>query len=487
MRTLADAREVMEGESGRGAALAAAVLAAAASDVGPEPLHAFLCTRGEEDHGPKPGGAGGTSTNGADGSPLAGVPMGIKDNICTLEFPTTCGSRILEGYRSPYEATCVRRLRAAGAIPFGKTNCDEFAMGSSTENSAFGPTRNPADRSRVPGGSSGGSAAAVAAGIVPAALGSSTGGSVRQPASFCGVVGVKPTYGRVSRYGLVAFASSLDQVGVLAGSVADAAIVLEAIAGRDPRDATSGDMPPPRAEALADVDLRGKIIGIPRETMGDSLDPRIRILCEDALRGLEEAGATLRDVSLPHNDDAIPCYYVIAPAEASSNLARFDGVRYGFRSPDGDGLLSMLARTRGDGFGPEVKRRIMLGTYALSSGYYDAYYMRAQRARAAIGDDFARVFADGVDALFGPTTPTPAFGLGEKTTDPYEMYLSDIYTVSANLAGIPAVSLPIGNVDGLPVGAQFVSPAWEEEKMLGLARRLEEVVAYRHPLAGGGS
>ncbi|MFQ5747308.1 MAG: Asp-tRNA(Asn)/Glu-tRNA(Gln) amidotransferase subunit GatA [Gemmatimonadota bacterium] len=484
MRTLAGARAIIGGDGGLAGALSAAARGNEAADGGPEPVHAFLCTRpiGGEADGPTDA-AGGSE---GDAGPLAGVPVGVKDNLCTLDFPTTCGSRILEGYRSPYEATAVRRLRAAGAVVFGKTNCDEFAMGSSTENSAYGPTRNPVARDRVPGGSSGGSAAAVAAGIVPVALGSSTGGSVRQPASFCGIVGVKPTYGRVSRYGLVAFASSLDQVGVLAGEVRDAAVVLEAIAGPDARDATSGSAPPPRAAALRDVELRGRVIGIPRETMGEALDPEIRRLCEQALRAMEREGAELRDVSLPHTEDAIPCYYVIAPAEASSNLARFDGVRYGYRSADADGLTAMLAGSRGEGFGHEVKRRIMLGTYALSAGYQEAFYNRAQRVRAAIAEDFVRVFEDGVDALFAPTTPTPAFRLGEKTADPYEMYLSDIYTVSANLAGIPAVSIPIGNASGLPVGGQFLSPAWDEETMLGLAARLEDILAYRHPLAGEG-
>ena len=421
----------------------------------------------------------GGSPDDADG-PLAGVPVAIKDNICTPGLPTTCGSRILEGYRSPYAATAVRRLRAAGAVVLGKTNCDEFAMGSSTENSAYGPTRNPLDRDRVPGGSSGGSTAAVAAGTVPVALGSSTGGSVRQPAAFCGIVGVKPTYGRVSRYGLVAFASSLDQIGILSRSAHDAAVVLECISGYDPYDSTSQDHPPPRAAALKDADLSGTVIGVPEEYMGQGLDDRIAALVEKTLAGASAAGATVKQVSLPHTSYAIPCYYVVAPAEASSNLARYDGVRYGYRAAASD-IREMYEKTRGEGFGAEVKRRIMLGTYALSAGYYEAYYLRAQRVRQAIADDFLRVFAGGVDAIFAPTTPSPAFMLGEKLEDPYAMYLSDVYTVSANLVGIPAMSIPIGEVDGLPVGGQLMCPHWEEERMLGVAARLEHQVGFELP------
>lgn len=410
----------------------------------------------------------------AEPAPLLGVPVAIKDNIASLHHPTTCGSRILAGYTSPYEATVVRRLRAAGAIPFGKTNMDEFAMGSSTEHSAYGPTRNPVAPDRVPGGSSGGSAAAVAAGIVPVALGSETGGSVRQPAAFCGVVGVKPTYGRVSRFGLVAFASSLDQVGVFGATVDDAARALGVIAGRDPLDSTSADLPVPAYHRAAKRSVRGLVVGRPKEYFPESLDPRIRQRCDAALEKLRELGADIRDVSLPHTELAIPVYYIVAPAEASSNLARFDGVRYGLRM-EGDGLRGMYEATRSQGFGPEVTRRIMIGTYVLSAGYYDAYYRKAQQVRTLITGDFARVFASGVDVLFTPTTPTPAFPIGA-ISDPYEMYLSDIFTATANLAGVPAMSQPIGRVDGLPVGGQFIAPHFGEEVMFSFAYALESAL-----------
>ena len=406
--------------------------------------------------------------------PLAGVPVAVKDNIATLTLPTSCGSRILEGYVSPYEATAVTRLRAAGAIIVGKTNCDEFAMGSSTENSAFGPTRNPIDPTRVPGGSSGGSAAAVAAGVVPIALGSETGGSVRQPAAFCGIVGVKPTYGRVSRYGLVAFASSLDQVGVFGRTVDDAALGLEAIAGRDTFDSTTSDLPTALYSGSVNKPLKGVVIGRPKEYFPEHLDARIRERCDRALELMRERGAVVRDVSLPHTDLAIPVYYIIAPAEASSNLARFDGARYGLRIA-GDGLKGMYEATRSQGFGPEVTRRILLGTYVLSAGYYDAYYTKAQEVRGQIAEDFRAVFASGVNLLFTPTTPTPAFPLGAKA-DPYEMYLSDIFTATANLAGIPAMSVPIGRVDGLPVGGQFLASHFDEFGMFSAAYALERAL-----------
>ena len=406
--------------------------------------------------------------------PLAGVPVAVKDNIATLSLPTSCGSRILEGYVSPYEATVITRLRAAGAVIVGKTNCDEFAMGSSTENSAFGPARNPIDRSRVPGGSSGGSAAAVAAGVTPIALGSETGGSVRQPAAFCGIVGVKPTYGRVSRYGLVAFASSLDQVGVFGRTVDDAAIGLEIIAGRDSLDSTSSDLPTASYRNASSEALKGVVIGRPKEYFPEHLDPRIRERCDRALDAMRERGAIVRDVSLPHTDLAIPVYYIIAPAEASSNLARFDGVRYGLRIT-GDGLRGMYEATRSRGFGPEVTRRILLGTYVLSAGYYDAYYTKAQEVRGQIAEDFRAVFASGVNVLFTPTTPTTAFTLGAKA-DPYEMYLSDIFTATANLAGIPAMSVPIGRVEGLPVGGQFLASHFDEYHMFAAAYGLERAL-----------
>jgi aspartyl-tRNA(Asn)/glutamyl-tRNA(Gln) amidotransferase subunit A len=405
---------------------------------------------------------------------LAGAPFVAKDNIATLHLPTTCGSRILEGYVSPYEATVISRLAKAGAVLVAKTNCDEFAMGSSTEHSAYGPARNPIDPTRVPGGSSGGSAACVAAGIVPFALGSETGGSVRQPASYCGVVGVKPTYGRVSRFGLVAFASSLDQVGVFGATVADAAAALEVIAGRDVLDSTTAPRPVPRYLDEARRSVAGMVIGRPREYFPDSLDPRITALCDRALEELRALGAEVRTVSLPHTDLAIPVYYIVAPAEASSNLARFDGVRYGLRI-EGDGLRAMYDATRSRGFGPEVTRRILLGTYVLSAGYYDAYYRKAQAVRALIAEDFRDVFADGVDVLFTPTAPSPAFPLGAKS-DPYEMYLNDIFTATANLAGVPAMSQPIGRVDGLPVGGQFIACHFEEASMFRAAFALERAL-----------
>ena len=403
--------------------------------------------------------------------PLHGVPIVVKDNITTTTMTTSCGSRILEGYVSPYDATAIRRLCDAGAIIIAKSNMDEFAMGSSTENSAFGPARNPLAPDRVPGGSSGGSAGAVAAGITRIALGSETGGSVRQPAAFCGVVGIKPTYGRVSRYGLVAFASSLDQIGVFGASVDDAALGLQVIAGFDPRDSTSASHPVPAYRDVAGGRLDGMVIGRPVEYFPPNLDSDIRNLCDRALDRYRSLGATVRDVSLPHTDLAIPVYYIIAPAEASSNLARFDGVRYGLRL-EGDGLRGMYEATRSNGFGREVTRRILLGTYVLSAGYYDAYYRKAQQVRSLIAKDFTDVFGSGVDLLFTPTTPTTAFLLGAKS-DPYEMYLSDIFTCTANLAGVPALSLPIGRVDGLPVGGQVIGPHFREEAIFRAAYALE--------------
>ena len=406
---------------------------------------------------------------------LYGMPVAVKDNICTLEFTTTCGSKILEGYRSPYEATAITKLKAAGALIAGKTNCDEFAMGSSTEHSAYGRSMHPLDKTRVPGGSSGGSAALVAAGAVPAALGSETGGSVRQPASFCGVVGIKPTYGRVSRYGLVAFGSSLDQIGALGRSVHDAARVLSVISGRDPKDATCEDRDPLRLPTVPES-LQGFVIGLPREYFPADLDPAVRRACDRAVRLMKEQGAAVREVSLPHTQYAVPTYYVIAPAEASSNLARFDGVRYGPRAEGASDVRALYRRTRGEGFGPEVRRRILVGTYVLSAGYYEAYYRRAQQMRALIAQDFRNAFDRGVDLLFTPTTPTPAFKAGEKLADPVSMYLSDIFTVTANLAGLPAISLPVGRVKGLPVGGQFIGQAFLEDEMLEAAYALERAV-----------
>ena len=410
----------------------------------------------------------------ASAVPLLGVPVVIKDNIATATLPTSCGSKILEGYVSPFTATAVQRLSSAGAIVVAKSNMDEFAMGSSTEHSAFGAAKNPIAPDRVPGGSSGGSAAAVAAGIVPIALGSETGGSVRQPAAFCGVVGVKPTYGRVSRYGLVAFASSLDHIGVVGRTVDDAAIGLQVISGVDPLDSTSAAHPVPSLRDAARGGLTGVVIGRPAEYFPDDLDPRIRDRCDAALDYMRTLGAVVRDVSLPHTRLAIEVYYIIAPAEASSNLARFDGVRYGLRI-EGDGLGAMYEATRSRGFGAEVTRRILLGTYVLSAGYYDAYYRKAQQVRALIARDFANVFASGVHLLFTPTTPTPAFPLGSKA-DPYEMYLSDIFTCTANLAGVPAMSVPIGRVDGLPVGGQFIASHFDERQMFVAAYALERAL-----------
>ncbi len=419
--------------------------------------------------------------------PLAGVPVAIKDNICIRGVPTTCGSRILEGYRPPYDAHVIERLRAADAVLFGKTNCDEFAMGSSTENSAYQPTRNPWDVALVPGGSSGGSAATVAAREAPLALGSDTGGSVRQPAAFCGVVGLKPTYGAVSRYGLVAFASSLDQIGPLATGARDAALLYNAISGIDERDMTSRPETRPVSLDHLERGVRGLKIGVPRELLGEGLNPEIRKCFDTVSAALVAEGATLVDVALPHARHAIATYYLIAPAEASANLARYDGVRYGLRAQAGD-LKSMYEATRGQGFGREVKRRILLGTYALSAGYYDAYYLRAQRVRTLIRRDFASAFGK-VDAILLPVTPTPPFALGEKTEDPLAMYLNDIYSIPASLAGVPALSFPAGfTKKGLPIGLQLAGRPFDEETLLRIARAWEmksDVARRLPPIAMG--
>ncbi len=415
-----------------------------------------------------------SAADAAPAGPMFRMPVAVKDNIATTTLSTSCGSRILKGWVSPYEATAVTKLRAAGAVIIGKTNMDEFAMGSSTENSAFGPTLNPLDHSRVPGGSSGGSAAAVAAGICRIAYGSETGGSVRQPAAFCGIVGVKPTYGRVSRFGLVAFASSLDHIGVFGTTVDDAALGLQVIAGHDRQDATSVNVAVDDYRAEAGKPLAGLVVGVPVEYFPVSLDAKLRARCDRAIDLLRELGADIRSVSLPHTDLAIPVYYILAPAEASSNLARFDGVRYGPRAPSGD-LRDMYERTRSEGFGPEVTRRIILGTYVLSQGHYDAYYRKAMLVREKITEDFARVFAGGVHVLFTPTTPSPAFGFGSKA-DPLEMYLSDIFTATANLAGVPAMSQPIGLVDGMPVGGQLLAAHFREADMFRAAYALERAL-----------
>jgi aspartyl-tRNA(Asn)/glutamyl-tRNA(Gln) amidotransferase subunit A len=410
---------------------------------------------------------------GAPLPPLAGVPVAIKDVMVTRGVRTTAGSKILENFVPPYDCTAVARLEAAGAVVLGKLNCDEFAMGSSTENSAYHPVHNPRDKSRVPGGSSGGSAAAVAAGMAVATLGSDTGGSIRQPASFCGVVGLKPTYGRVSRYGLIAFASSLDHIGPFAKTVKEAALVLRTIAGRDPMDSTSADVPVPDYVAELEKPVQGLKVGVAREYFGDGLDPEVRAAVEAAIQKLAELGCEVVPVSLPHTEYAIPAYYIVATAEASSNLARYDGVRYGFRAPKSRTLSEMYRRTRDGGFGIEVKRRIMLGTYALSAGYYDAYYLKAQKVRTLLTRDFDEAFKK-VDVIAAPTCPTPAFRLGEKVNDPLAMYLADIYTVTANLAGVPGISLPCGeNHEKLPIGLQLFGRHFDEATLLRVAHSYE--------------
>jgi len=447
--------------------------AAAAGDE----LNAYLCRADD-------GGAGGSGEG-----PLRGIPVAIKDIFCTAGTPTTAGSRILEGYRPPYTATAVQRLEAAGAGVLGKTNMDEFAMGSSNENSAYGPVLNPWDRGRVPGGSSGGSAAVVAGGLAPCALGTDTGGSIRQPASLCGIVGLKPTYGAISRYGMIAFASSLDQCGPLTRDVTDAALLLAALEGRDPCDSTSvgieGGIAPPSRE-----DLKGLRFGVPRELARDSFDAGVREVFEATLARIESLGGEIDEVALPSTEHGISAYYVLAPAEASSNLARYDGVRYGRRAEGAGDLLEMYETTRSQGFGAEVKRRIMLGTYALSSGYYEAYYGQAQKVRTRIAEDFDGAFS-AVDFVVTPTSPSVAFGLGEKTDDPLEMYLNDFFTVPMSLAGIPAISIPAGLAEPagggreLPVGFQIAAPAFGEQKLLEAAYALERAVGFDARPGGG--
>ena len=411
-------------------------------------------------------------------SRLGGLAIAVKDNICTKGMRTSCGSHILHNYKAQYDATAVKRLNEAGAIIVGKTNMDEFAMGSSNETSAFGPVKNPWDLTRVPGGSSGGSAVAVASGIVRAALGSETGGSVRQPASLCGIVGFKPTYGRISRYGLVAFSSSLDNIGIFGQTSRDVADVLGVIAGRDPLDSTSADVPVPDYAATLDADITGKIIGVPRELLGEGIDDAVKEKVEAAIDNFRSLGANIVDVQLPYAKYGIAVYYIIATAEASSNLARFDGVRYGFRAEESDELRKMYFKTREEGFGAEVKRRIMLGTYVLSSGYYDAYYAKAQKVRALVKRDYNLAF-EKCDAILTPTSPSVAYKIGERSDDPIAMYLSDIYTVSANLAGVPAISVPCGlSAEGLPIGVQLVGNFWSEGELLNLAHKYETA----HPL-----
>ena len=410
--------------------------------------------------------------------PLGGIPIAIKDNINVLGQPCTCGSKFLENFISPYDATVIKKLRAAGAIPFGRMNQDEFAMGSSTENSALGVTRNPRDHTRVPGGSSGGSAAAVADLTAIAALGSDTGGSIRQPASHCGVVGLKPSYGRVSRFGLVAFASSLDQIGPLTQSVEDAARILQAIAGFDPADSTSLDLPVPDYLATLNDGVKGLKLGIPKEYFGDGIDPGVRRNVETAIQSLAAQGAEIIEISLPHTQYAVATYYVIAPAEASSNLSRFDGIRYGHRAANPADILDLYQKSREQGFGPEVKRRIILGTYVLSSGYYDAYYTTAQKVRALIRRDFEAAF-EKVDAILSPVAPSPARKIGSVSSDPLQEYLSDIFTIAANLAGIPGISIPCGTADfdggkNLPTGLQILAPHLGEARLLQIAKAAEQ-------------
>jgi aspartyl-tRNA(Asn)/glutamyl-tRNA(Gln) amidotransferase subunit A len=412
--------------------------------------------------------------------PLMGMPIAVKDNICADGVRTTCASRMLEQFVAPYDATVVARMKASGYLLMGKTNLDEFAMGSSTENSAFGPSRNPWNTSCVPGGSSGGSAAAVAADECVAAIGSDTGGSIRQPAAFCGVVGLKPTYGRVSRYGLVAFASSLDQIGPITKDVADAAVMMNVLAGHDPMDSTSADLPVPDYQrAFKKKDLKRLRIGVPREYFAEGLDPEVEAAVRASIDAMKELGATVTEVSLPTTAAAVATYYVIATAEASSNLARYDGVKYGARAKECRDLLDMYLKTRQEGFGPEVKRRIMLGTYVLSAGYYDAYYGKGQAVRTLIRRDFDKAF-ETVDLLVTPVTPTPAFKFGEKVTDPLQMYLSDIYTISVNLAGNPAISVPCGySKAGLPIGVQIIGRPFEEETILRAAHAYEQNTTWR--------
>jgi aspartyl-tRNA(Asn)/glutamyl-tRNA(Gln) amidotransferase subunit A len=413
----------------------------------------------------------------ADG-PLRGTAIAVKDNICTKGIQTTCGSRILQNYKAHYDATAIDRLNRAGAVIIGKTNMDEFAMGSSNESSAFGPVKNPWDTTRVPGGSSGGSAVAVASGVVPVALGSETGGSVRQPASLCGIVGFKPTYGRISRYGLVAFASSLDNIGIFGSNTKYVADTLGVIAGRDPLDSTSADVPVPDYSANISRDVTGRRIGVPRALFGEGLDDEVRNTVENSIENFRKLGCEIVDVELPYAKYGIAVYYIIATAEASSNLARYDGVRYGFRAEDAHELRKMYSKTREEGFGDEVKRRIMLGTYVLSSGYYDAYYSKAQKVRALVKRDYQTAFGK-CDAILTPTSPSVAFKIGEKTDDPLAMYLNDIYTVSANLAGVPAISIPCGlSSDGLPIGTQLIGNFWSEDVLFNLS----SVYETEHPL-----
>ena len=422
---------------------------------------------------------------GGEAGPLTGIPLAHKDIFCTAGVATTCGSRMLDNFVPPYDATVVARLKAAGLVCVGKTNMDEFAMGSSNETSYYGAVRNPWDRERTPGGSSGGSAAAVAGGLVAAATGTDTGGSIRQPAALTGITGLKPTYGRVSRYGMIAFASSLDQAGVLTRTAEDAALLLQAMAGFDPHDSTSAEAPVPDYQATLEQDLKGKRIGVPREFFDSGLDAESEQAVRAALAVFESLGATVDEVSLPHVGLSVPTYYIVAPAEASSNLSRFDGVRFGYRHEGAESLEELYKLTRQAGFGAEVKRRIMTGTYVLSAGYYDAYYLKAQQTRELIAEDFQKAFGD-FDLLAGPTTPTPAFRLGEKTDDPVQMYLNDIYTIGVNLAGLPGISVPCGFAQGLPVGLQLMGPAFGEPQVLNFAHQYQQQTDWHRRQPGAG-
>jgi aspartyl-tRNA(Asn)/glutamyl-tRNA(Gln) amidotransferase subunit A len=445
-------------------------------------LNAFICVTADE--ALQSAQAADRALAGGNATRLTGVPIVHKDIFCTQGVKTTCGSRMLENFVSPYDATVVAKLKSAGTVMLGKANMDEFAMGSSNETSYFGPVRNPWNTDLVPGGSSGGSAAAVAARLAPAATATDTGGSIRQPAALCGVTGVKPTYGRVSRYGMIAFASSLDQGGIIAATAEDAALMLGAMAGFDPNDSTSVEREVPDYVGGLNTPLQGLKIGLLKEFFEKGLDTQVEARIRDALRVYEKLGASLREVSLPNLPLSVPAYYVVAPAECSSNLARFDGVRFGHRCENPRDLMDLYKRSRGEGFGAEVKRRIMTGTYVLSAGYYDAYYLKAQRVRQLIAADFARAFAE-VDVLIGPTTPTPAFPLGAKTSDPVTMYLNDIYTIGANLAGVPAMSLPCGFVQGLPVGMQIVAPHFGEARMLNVAHLYQRETDWHARLPEG--
>ena len=415
---------------------------------------------------------------------LTGIPMAHKDIFCTDGTRTSCGSRMLDNFIAPYDAGVVTRLREAGLVSLGKTNMDEFAMGSSNETSFYGPVRNPWDTSRVPGGSSGGSAAAVAARLVPFATGTDTGGSIRQPAALCGITGLKPTYGRVSRWGMIAFASSLDQAGPMTRSAEDAALMLQVMAGFDERDSTSVERDVPDYSADLNASLQGLRIGLPKEFFTDGLDAAIDSALQAAIKAFEAQGAVVSEVSLPNTHLSVPVYYVVAPAECSSNLSRFDGVRYGYRADDPDDLEDLYKRSRGEGFGDEVKRRIMIGTYALSAGYYDAYYLKAQRVRRLIADDYRVAFGQ-VDVILAPTTPTSAFPLGDKTDDPVTMYLSDVFTISANLAGLPGMSLPAGMDNGLPVGMQLIGNYFDEARLLNIAHRFQQATDWHQRVPQG--